>query len=1121
MKRIEVLNFSGGVITKNSPESIPKNALSKMYNFSSFVAPGRMQRPPGKVVDFSTSLEAVADIFKTTLFESPNVFIKAGTVLYRQKRPIKQNLAEQRADWAEFGDWLIVCEGTNVLKYNPDSSLSWLTSCCFDFEESYVQENWVLHQAAIPFRVSHSTEYACTQDWERADLDSDVAIVGDGMFHTTAVDTGGSTGGSPPDADLLLHFDGDFVDATGNNTASTTSSPTPNNAQYKFASGSCLFDGDDDTVYFPYSTWMLLYNLNFTGDFWMYIPLGTTKKEHTLWSRLSTLGSTSYMGEVFWYNLQTETFHFFSSNYSYTSFTSISFQFPITKGVWYHVAIIRGWGGDNNQIAFCINGVAYHVVDEYKVLGTGAGSFTIGSPNYIDFNASGYMDFAYYPQKITPDSSEISVSETYTKFGDVSFKSEGSTAYAGYQAPPPAEGYFTIQQEFTLDVWLRLEGINTDKYGTVSLWHTDGSFPSSLEREEIRISAVGPDRGGPYVDVYVYVYNGSPTPLISLFKRDTSLNLTSTWFHFALVRKDGIYWGAYINGNQIAYFYNGIVTQPDTGGDLRIVKAPAANAREWYYDEYRFSSGNPFNANPNSGLTDTIVVPTQRHDTDEDTELLVRAIDPDANLRIDEFRWKTGLSRWQESFTVPSEEDTGTEETVDPTTSLSGDIAAPLGMDAPEDVITVAIGDGTGLTGAYRYKVSFVNNEGLESNLSSASAEVTVSDEDIDLTDIPQSNNIQVVARNVYRTKAGGGEYYLLTTIDDNTTTTYTDSNGDSELSSLAEDGHDAPPALQAIHSHNSRLFGISSEFPNKLVWCNAWNQIEYFDPNNFETFGASNDNTQRLFTLGPFLTLIQKGKIWKFDTRPYPEYYWVKGQDPTLRGIPSPHAAVDVGPVIFCVDRRGPYLLDAAQTESILLPVDDIFDKNSFNSDRADHTLMDQIAVGYSREHLLLSYPTRYFNNTSYNNKTIVWSHRENKVDFFLDEGFFDFSFDNQNNALYAVGDDYSIYRLFQSSAGSSNWTFKTKEFSEEIGSRFMLKEAGFFWIDCDSQDATITISVYYDLVLKQTYTISTVGRRVYSFRLPDESFYRILFEISGTSYQLVYSLAFEAQPIRGQSEI
>ena len=39
-----------------------------------------------------------------------------------------------------------------------------------------------------------------------------------------------------------------------------------------------------------------------------------------------------------------------------------------------------------------------------------------------------------------------------------------------------------------------------------------------------------------------------------------------------------------------------------------------------------------------------------------------------------------------------------------------------------------------------------------------------------------------VIARKIYRTKAGGSTYWLLATIADNTTTTYTDTAADASL---------------------------------------------------------------------------------------------------------------------------------------------------------------------------------------------------------------------------------------------------------------------------------------------------------------------------------------------------
>ena len=85
--------------------------------------------------------------------------------------------------------------------------------------------------------------------------------------------------------------------------------------------------------------------------------------------------------------------------------------------------------------------------------------------------------------------------------------------------------------------------------------------------------------------------------------------------------------------------------------------------------------------------------------------------------------------------------------------------------------------------GSHYYKITYVNDTG-ETELGAASNSVTVDDthKQVSLTDIPTSSSGSVIARRIYRTKAGGSYLYYLTTINDNTTTTYTDNKADADL---------------------------------------------------------------------------------------------------------------------------------------------------------------------------------------------------------------------------------------------------------------------------------------------------------------------------------------------------
>lgn len=109
-------------------------------------------------------------------------------------------------------------------------------------------------------------------------------------------------------------------------------------------------------------------------------------------------------------------------------------------------------------------------------------------------------------------------------------------------------------------------------------------------------------------------------------------------------------------------------------------------------------------------------------------------------------------------------------------------------VSAPGSGPTAAAGTASGnltASSVYGYKVTFVTGFG-ETTPSSAGTVTTSSTGSVNLTAIPVSSDICIIARNVYRTTAGGSTYELLATIHDNVTTTFTDTTSDSGLGAAA-----------------------------------------------------------------------------------------------------------------------------------------------------------------------------------------------------------------------------------------------------------------------------------------------------------------------------------------------
>ena len=123
--------------------------------------------------------------------------------------------------------------------------------------------------------------------------------------------------------------------------------------------------------------------------------------------------------------------------------------------------------------------------------------------------------------------------------------------------------------------------------------------------------------------------------------------------------------------------------------------------------------------------------------------------------------------------------------------------------------LTASINPAAGnLNAFYQYQVSYVSAQG-ETNLS-LGAVVNPANQQVDLTNIPVSANTTVLARKIYRSKAGAfnGPFYLVTTINDNVTTTYTDNATDASLGTA---GSIINTTGGTISVNNSRALYVST----------------------------------------------------------------------------------------------------------------------------------------------------------------------------------------------------------------------------------------------------------------------------------------------------------------------
>ena len=102
--------------------------------------------------------------------------------------------------------------------------------------------------------------------------------------------------------------------------------------------------------------------------------------------------------------------------------------------------------------------------------------------------------------------------------------------------------------------------------------------------------------------------------------------------------------------------------------------------------------------------------------------------------------------------------------------------------------------------GDYKYKYTYVDEDGYESNGSTTSAAITAAAlNTISLTGVANSGDAKVASKKIYRTAVGGAIYYYEGAIPNNTTETFSSTIADSSLGTAIKTNHTVPPSTSHL----------------------------------------------------------------------------------------------------------------------------------------------------------------------------------------------------------------------------------------------------------------------------------------------------------------------------------
>ncbi len=245
---------------------------------------------------------------------------------------------------------------------------------------------------------------------------------------------------------------------------------------------------------------------------------------------------------------------------------------------------------------------------------------------------------------------------------------------------------------------------------------------------------------------------------------------------------------------------------------------------------------------------------------------------------------------------------------VDDNKKWDGTNLTNVGIQAPSSAPILAAGAAGNLNGTYKYAVTFYRggNYPCESNPSPL-VEITVSNQQVDLSNIPTSSDPQVTARRIYRTTANGGTLYLVAEINDNTTTTYTDNATDESLGdALSYDRSPFPKAKQIAVSHN-RLWGVAPD--GTAIYYSNFNRPEEWDElNTLYINPGDGEIITAIVAFRHYIVAFKENSIYFIDARLDPPPYY-KISDQIGCTIPRSVAATPIG-IIFA-NHQGIYALN------------------------------------------------------------------------------------------------------------------------------------------------------------------------------------------------------------------
>jgi len=258
--------------------------------------------------------------------------------------------------------------------------------------------------------------------------------------------------------------------------------------------------------------------------------------------------------------------------------------------------------------------------------------------------------------------------------------------------------------------------------------------------------------------------------------------------------------------------------------------------------------------------------------------------------------------------------------------------------------------DGDLTAGTYCYQVTYVDEDGYESNGSGSSAGMAAlaSPNDGIVITIPVSDDPKVTKRRIYRTAVDGAIFYYEGEVANNTATTFSSTLSDAIiiLNTVLHDDHDAPvAAAQLITKRENRLYLANGDD----LCISALSDVDYFPPSQFIVVGNRQKITGMIEQLSA-LPIFTNNSIERLigvdeDNFEFRNAY-------SDKGCIAPRSLVICDNLLIYLSYDGVYYFDGVNSGTFNPRL------NKYIKDNINRTYIHLSSATYFNDRYLLSYP-------------------------------------------------------------------------------------------------------------------------------------------------------------------